>query len=269
MIRVLVLMTLVPGAGARDAVIAVAGDLAVVAWGRVWVPGSERGLGDWRNAVGPEPLEELRDIVLRAAWAEHEDRDWRAVIIGRSRPLKAGSIDGTLIRVPDTPANRAAFGSVGTEDDSSPFPQVRALPLNDVSTRALLGMPHGPAGTDKAAAEQALLDVAMEQYPHLFTMDRIWLMDRNYPGAARIARLAARTHVLARLKSDAPLKQISPILPDGPYLADLTGDGVTVPVRLIEYWFTVEAQTLPDMFCLGTDLLDRRDSPPPTPSPPT
>ena len=81
--------------------------------------------------------------------------------IGRARPLKAGSLDGTLIRVPDTPANRAAFGSVGTGDGSSPFPQMRALPLNDASTRALLGTPHGPSGRDKAAAEQKLLDAAM------------------------------------------------------------------------------------------------------------
>ena len=42
----------------------------------------------------------------------------------------------------------------------------------------------------------------MEQYPHMFAMDRIWLMDRNYHGAPRIARLIARTHVLIRLKSD-------------------------------------------------------------------
>jgi Transposase DDE domain len=261
MIRVLVLMTLMGEADVREAIIALAGDLALVPWARAWVPASARAARDWRNALGPEPLEELRDIVLRAAWAEHEDRDWRAVIIGRSRPLKAGSIDGTLIRVPDTPANRAAFGSVGTEDDSSPFPQVRALPLNDVSTRALLGMPHGPAGTDKAAAEQALLDMALEQYPHLFTKDRIWLMDRNYPGAARIARLTARTHVLARLKSDVPLKRISPFLPDGSYLAELTGDGVTVTVRVIEYWVTVEGQQVPEMFCLVTDLLDWREYP--------
>ena len=66
-----------------------------------------------------------------------------------------------MIRVPDTPANRTVSGSVGTSDDSAPFPWLRALPLNDVSTRALLGMPHGPAGTDEAAAEQALLDEAM------------------------------------------------------------------------------------------------------------
>ncbi len=208
MIRVIVLMTLVPGAGLRDAVIALAGDLALVPWARPWVPASERALGDWRNALGPEPLEELRDVVLRASWQEHEDRDWRAVIIGRNRPLKTGAIDGTLIRVPDTPANRAMYGSVGTGDDSSPFPQLRGLPMTDASTRGLLGMPHGPAGTDKAAAEQKLLDTALREFPHLFAEDRIWVADRNYPGAARIARLTACTHVLIRLKGDIPLTRI-------------------------------------------------------------
>ena len=263
MIRVIVLMTLMPDADTREAVIVLAGDLAGVPWARAWVPASARACGDWRNALGPEPLEELQDIVLRASWAEHEDRDWRAVIIGRARPLKTGALDGTLIRVPDTPANRAMFGSAGTGDDSSPFPQLRALPLTDASTRALLGMPHGPAGTGKAAAEQKLLDKAMEQYPHLFTMDRLWLMDRNYPGAARIARLTARTHLMIRLKSDIPLKRVSEILPDGSYLAELSGNGVTVTVRAIEYWVTVQGQDVPEMFCLVTDLLDWREYPAP------
>ena len=256
MIRVIVLMTLVPGAGVRDAVIALAGDLALVPWARPWVPASERALGDWRNALGPEPLEELQAIVLRASWQEHQDRDWRAVIIGRNRPLKTGAVDGTLIRVPDTPANRAVYGSVGTGDDSSPFPQLRGLPMTDASTRGLLGMPHGPAGTDKAAAEQKLLDKALREFPHLFTMDRIWIMDRNYPGAARIARLTACTHVLIRLKSDIPLKRLSKILADGSYLAEISGDGVTVTVRVIEYWVTVEGQKVPELFCLVTDLMD-------------
>ena len=64
----------------------------------------------------------------------------------------------------------------------------------------------------------------MEQYPHLFAKDRLWLLDRNFPGAARIARLIARTHVLIRLKSDIPLRRITEILPDGSYLAELSGD---------------------------------------------
>jgi hypothetical protein len=146
MIRVIVLMTLMPAARPGDVIAALAGDLALVPWARPWRPASGRAAGDWRNALGPVPLEELRDLVLGSAWREHRDQGCPgAAAIGRGRPLKLSSLDGTLIRVPDTPANRAAFGSVGTGDDSSPFPQVRALPLNDASTRALLGMPHGPA----------------------------------------------------------------------------------------------------------------------------
>jgi len=122
-------------------------------------------------------------------------------------------------------------------------------------------MPHGPAGTDKAAAGQKLLDTAMEQYPHLFTADRIWLLDRNFPGTARIARLIARTHVLIRLKSDIPLRIISPVLPDGSYVAEISGDGVTVTVRVIEYCITVEGQEVPEMFCLITDLMDITEYP--------
>ena len=257
-IRAIVLMTLMPDADAREVIAALAGDLAMAPWARAWQPASPRAFGDWRNALGPGPLEELQDIVLRASWEEHEERDWRAVVIGR---LKVSSADGTLIRVPDTPANRAAFGSTGTRDDSAPFPQLRALPLNDVSTRSLFGMPHGPSGTDKAAAEQKLLDAAMERYPRLFTQERIWILDRNFPGAPRIARLMACTHVLIRIKSDIRLKRVSPILGDGSYIAEITGDGVTVTVRVIEYFIDVEGQAVPEMFCLVTDLTDIREYP--------
>ena len=183
--------------------------------------------------------------------------------IGKNKPLKAGSLDGTLVRVPDTPANRAFFGTVGTGDDSGPYPCLRALPLTCCSCRALFAMPHGPAGTDKAESEQALLDEAMEQFPFLFAPDWIWLMDRNYHGAARIARMIRSAHVLIRLKSDIPLKRTSQILPDGSYRAELSGDGVTVAVRVIEYWVTVEGQEVPEMFCLVTDLMDWEDYPGP------
>jgi hypothetical protein len=263
MIRVIVLMTLMPDARPGEVITALAGDLAMVPWARPWRPAPERACLDWRNALGPEPLEELQAIVLRASHREHEDRDWRAVMVGREEPLRAGSLDGTLIRVPDTAADRAMYGSVGTGDGSSPFPQLRALPLNDVSTRSLLGMPHGPAGTDKAAAEQALLDAALEQYPHLFTRDRIWLMDRLWHGTARIARLIECTHVLIRVKSDITLKKTSPVLGDGSYLADLSGDGATITVRVIEYFAEVDGQVVPEMFCLVTDLLDISEYPAP------
>ena len=262
MIRVIVLMTLMPGARVQDVIAALAGDLALVPWARPWRPASARSAGDWRNALGPVPLEELRDLVLGSAWREHQGRGCPgAVTIGKRRPLRAGSLDGTLLRVPDTPANRAFFGTVGTSDDSGPYPCLRALPLTCCSCRALFAMPHGPAGTDKAAAEQKLLDEAMDRYPHLLDPGWIWLMDRNYHGAPRIARMIRLTHVLIRLKSDIPLRRTSQILPDCSYRAELSGDGVTIAVRVIEYWVTVEGQEVPEMFCLVTDLMDWEDYP--------
>jgi hypothetical protein len=90
-----------------------------VPWARPWRPASARAAGDWRSALGPVLLEELRDLVLGQAWREHRERGCPgAVPIGKTRPLTAGSLDGTLLRVPDTPANRAFFGTVGTRDDS-------------------------------------------------------------------------------------------------------------------------------------------------------
>jgi len=262
MIRVIVLMTLMPQARPGDVIAALAGDLALVPWARAWRPASARAAGDWRNALGPVPLEELRDLVLGSAWRGHQGAGCPgAVTIGKNRPLKAGSLDGTLLRVPDTPANRAFFGTVGTGDDSGPYPCLRALPLTCCSCRALFAMPHGPAGTAKAESEQALLDEAMEQFPFLFAPDWIWLMDRNYHGAARIARMIRSTHVLIRLKSDIPLRRTSQILPDGSYEAELPGDGITITVRVIEYFADVEGQDVPEMFCLVTDLMDWEDYP--------
>jgi hypothetical protein len=37
------------------------------------------------------------------------------------------ALDGFQVRVPDTEANREAFGSSGTADDSSPFSLVRVI----------------------------------------------------------------------------------------------------------------------------------------------
>ena len=55
--------------------------------------------------------------------------------------------------------------------------------------------------------------------------------------------------------------RVTPILADGSYLAEISGDGVTVTVRVIEYWVTVEGQEVPEMFCLVTDLMDISEYP--------
>jgi hypothetical protein len=158
--------------------------------------------------------------------------------------------------MPDTPANRAEHGSAGTSDDSAPYPQLRDLPVTDASTRGMLAVVTGPAGGDKAAAEQALLDRALTEYAYVFTRSRLWVMDRNFPGVARIARMITVTHVLIRLKSDITVTRIGDFLPDGSYMADIGGNDRKIRMRVIEYDVHVDGQDVPEMFCLVTDLHD-------------
>ena len=113
-----------PGAGYPEVIEALLGDLILLPWQRPYRVPTAAAACTWREALGPAPLERLRDLLLAGIDGEHRAQDYRAVTVG---DLEAGSIDGTLIRVPDTPANREAFGSAGTADDSSPYPQLRDL----------------------------------------------------------------------------------------------------------------------------------------------
>jgi hypothetical protein len=259
-IRLTLLMTLLPGdADYAEVLAALLGDLALVPWQRPYQVPTATVASTWRDAVGPGPLQELRDRVLAGIDAEHRERDFRAVMVG---DLDVCSIDGSLTRVPDTLANRQAFGSAGTADDSSPYPQLRELRCSDASTRAALAVTSGPSGAaagggrDKGEAEQVLLDKALTDYPQVFTAGRIWIMDRNFPGATRIARmLATGTHVLIRVKDGITLHRAGGFLPDGSYLASISGGGVTLTVRVIEYTISVAGQDAPELFALITDLL--------------
>jgi len=182
-IRFTLLMTLMPDADYPAVMDTLLGDLVLVPWQRPYALPTATVACTWREAVGPGPLEQLRDLVLAGVDAEHRDHDYRAVMVG---DLDTCSIDGSLTRVPDTPANRAAFGSAGTADDSSPYPQQRDLWLSHASTRATLAVTSGPSGAcagggrDKGEAEQALLDKALKDHPQLFTPQRLWIMDRNF-----------------------------------------------------------------------------------------
>ncbi len=259
-IRFTLLMTLMPEADYPAVMDALLGDLALVPWQRPFRVPTATVASTWREALGPAPLEELRDMVLAGIDAEHREHDYRAVRAGN---LDVGSIDGSLTRVPDTPGNREAFGSAGTADDSSPYPQLRELRISDASTRAALAVASGPAGAaasgarEKGEAEQKLLDKALDDYPAVFTGNRLWVMDRNFPGVPRIQRmLGTGTHVLIRVKSDIPLRPAGGFAPDGSYLAEISGGGITLTVRVIEYWVTIDGTDAPELFCLITDLHD-------------
>lgn len=263
-IRAVLLMTLMPDADAREVLTTLLGDLLEVPWRRAHAVPSGTVLSTWRAAIGPAPLQELQQRVLAAVVAEHRDdtehRDDAAARVEVGGGLRLGSIDGTVTRMPDTAANRAAFGSAGQADTG--YPQIRHLHVSDALTRAGLAVVTGPAGGDKAEAEQALLDRALAEHADVFTPDRLWIMDRNFPGVARIkAMLATGSHVLIRVKSDIRLPRIGGFAEDGSYLARLSGGGTILTMRVIEYHVTLDGATTPELFCLITDLLDHTTHP--------
>jgi hypothetical protein len=252
-LRAVLLMALMPEAGYGEILAVLFGDLALLPWHVPFAVPTDTVLATWRDAAGPEPALLLQDMVLAASDAEYGEHDYRAVQAG---DLQLCSVDGSVTRMPDTPANRAEFGSVGTGDDSSPFPQLRDLPVTDASTRGMLAVVTGPSGGDKAEAEQALLDRALTEYAWVFTKRRLFVMDRNFPGVARIRRLVRVTHVLIRLKSDITVTKTGNFLPDGSYMAGIGGRDQKIRMRVIEYDVRVEGQEVPEMFCLVTDLED-------------
>jgi len=261
-IRATLLMTAMPDADAREVLSTLLGDLIEVPWRRAHAVPSGTVLSSWRAAIGEAPLQQLQRELLAAVGAEHRDPALPRVEVGGG--LRLGAIDGTVTRMPDTAANRAAFGTAGQAKTG--YPQIRHLHVSDALTRATLAVVCGPAGGDKAGtkgeAEQALLDRALAEQPQVFTPDRLWIMDRNFPGVPRIAAmLATGSHVLVRVKSDIRLPRIGPFAADGSYLTRLSGGGTSVTMRVIEYHVSIDGATTPELFCLVTDLLDHTTHP--------
>jgi hypothetical protein len=262
-IRAVLLMTVMPDADSREVLTTLLGELTAVPWQRPHAVPSPTVLSTWRTAIGEAPLQQLQRELLAAVVTEHRDPALPRVEVGGG--LRLGAIDGTVTRMPDTAANRAVFGTAGQAETG--YPQIRHLHVSDAFTRATLAVVCGPAGGDKAGrdkgeAEQALLDRMLAEQPDVFGPDRLWIMDRNFPGVPRIAALLATgSHVLVRVKSDIRLPRISPFAADGSYLTRLSGGGTSLTMRVVEYHVTLDGQTTPELFCLVTDLLDHTTHP--------
>ena len=103
---------------------------------------------------------------------------------------------------------------------------------------------------------------ALKDCRQAFTPGRLWVMDRNFPGVRRIkALLETGTHMLIRLRDGFTLRQAGGFLPDGSYRAVISGGGITLAVRVIEYYVTIAGRDAPELFCLITDLDDHQACP--------
>jgi len=240
-IRLTIAMTLMPEASYTEALRQLTGLLASVAWALEWHVPVARVVTDWRRKVPPAVMQDLFWLAAGplADGSGSGDDDGPVLVLGG---MPVCGIDGMLVALADTPANRAMFGCTGTRSQegpgSAPFPQLLAVVVTARAGRASLGAITGKA----RAGEQTLLARLIRRRPDLFA-GRIFAFDRNFPGHKIItAILDAGGHVVARAKSDLALP-LAPggggWLPDGSRLSWLNAPGGKIsdrlPVRVAEH----------------------------------
>ena len=236
-IRLVIAMTLMPDASYCEALARLAGLLADIPFILEWHVPTEKVVTDWRLLV---PAALMEDLFWQAAGPLIGDDEPSAVLLAGMTVLAA---DGMLVNLADTPANRAFFGSTGTADGSSPFPQLRVVAVTARAGRAMPGAILGQAGT----GEQTLLKRLVKRRPGLFA-GRVVCFDRNFPGYDLItAILRAGGHVIARMKEGISLGSEegpgSGWLPDGSRMTWLNAPSGKkadrLPVRAAEHNVTM------------------------------
>jgi hypothetical protein len=127
------------------------------------------------------------------------------------------SVDGLEWDVPDTAANREAFGSLAGGGGPAAFPKVRVVTVSECGSHASVAAAIGPAAGGKGSGEQAL---ARRLYPAL---EPGWLLlaDRNFY-SYRDWRAAADTGaaLLWRVRSNVALPVLE-VLGDGSWVSVL------------------------------------------------
>jgi hypothetical protein len=260
-IRMMVAMALMPDASYGEALRRLAGLLADIPFVLEWHVPTEKVITAWRLRVPPQLTE---DLFWHAAGPLISDDEPSAVMLAGMMVLAA---DGMLVNLADTPANRAAFGSTGTADDSAPFPQLRVVALTARAGRARIGAILGSC----RAGEQTLLKRLARRRPDLFD-GRVTCFDRNFPGYDLItAILHAGGHVVARAGDTLalPLEPGGGWLPDGSRLTWLNAPSGKkedrLPVRVTEHSAIMPSadgtQTVSETCTIITTLLDHQAAP--------
>jgi hypothetical protein len=173
-------------------------------WDDGWEVPTSGGICQARQRLGPEPLEELFGQVA----APVAEEDTAGAFLGSWRLM---SVDGMEWDVPDSAANRAAFGSRAGAAGPAAFPKVRVVTLSECGSHAAVAAAVGPAAGGKGSGEQAL---ARRLYPGL-EEDWLVLADRNfYSWADWRAAAGTGAALLWRVKSSLRLPVLE-ALPDG------------------------------------------------------
>lgn len=195
-----------------------------------------------RQRLGPEVLEML---FRRLGGAVAPDS------LGGSfwRGMRLAAVDGFVLDVPDSEANREFFGGpTDARKAEAGFPQVRVVTLTETGTHASIDARIGGfnGGERELAVQMAGSAAGM-----------LVIMDRGFPGVELWkAYTGAGAHLLLRARSTVASRPTK-VLPDGSYLGrmSLAGQRASHPggvtVRVIEY--RVDGG---EVIRLLTDLMD-------------
>jgi hypothetical protein len=227
-------------------------------WSDRWRVPTAGALTRARERLGAEPLRELFERVAvplaepgtRGAWLRH---------------FRLMSIDGTILDIPDSPANDEHYGRSSNDSSDAPFPQVRLVALAECGTRAIVGAAFGAY----RVSENELSDKVRP----LCEAGMLVIADRNFFGHQRWSEFRETGADLLWRVQENVLLPCYEVYPDGSYLSILatqtqrqtaarrsTKTGKLVrpdgqPVRVIEYVITNRGETT-ETICLITTILD-------------
>lgn len=176
-----------------------------------------------RDRVGSEPI---RWLFERSAsvWSARsaEAHEWRG--------LKLYGIDGSTVRIPDTPENREAFGGQsGRKGSESGYPMVRLAALMVLRSHLLAACSFGSYGANEIQYAWPLLDTIPSNsltildrgfFGARFLMaieggkDRQWLTRARSDLKFRVLKKFARGDELIEIKVSAHARRQDPSLPE-------------------------------------------------------
>ncbi len=143
-----------------------------------------------RDRLGAAPLECLFEQ-LAEDWApaSADEHRWRG--------LALYGVDGSTLRVADTPENEAAFGRPGSARGRAGYPQLRLVALLVLRTHLLAGLEIGPWTASELSLAAALLSKIPER--SLTILDRGFL---SYDLLYGLHRDGTQRHWLIRAKAN-------------------------------------------------------------------
>lgn len=203
---------------------------------------SSAALAQARRRVGAAPLKALLELLRGPAACVGGGVRWRGLLVC--------AIDGTIISVPDSAANLAAY----PRQSGSAFAMLRLVALVSCGTRSIIDAVFGSAADGETTHAARLLDAMGERM--------IVLGDRNFAAGWLVAAIAARrAHLLVRVRTgrSAPKLPVMRRLSDGSYLSRF--GGITVRVIDAEITIATSAGRTTGSYRLITTLTDHRDHP--------